>query len=109
MADQLDTPQFGFPFRMSSGAPACVEQGSDDDVYQNAVITLSYEQGERSNLPEFGRPDFAFREGGMDPTEALSAVKVWEPEASLEVVSDIITDDGVQSVEIHVSTGDANG
>lgn len=106
MADLL-TPQFKLPFRVVNGGVDCVEQDSVDDVYQNAVVVMRYRQGDRSALPDFGIPDPTFSEGRTRTQEVMAAVRTWEPDAEVEMVHDIITNEGTHTIEVAVSPEDS--
>lgn len=90
MANVLDTPQLGFPFNVVGGKVVEVEQGSATDVVQNVLISLRYLKGERPGMPDFGIPDQALRENGLDVAEVMAAVLKYEPDADLELVKNAI-------------------
>jgi esterase/lipase superfamily enzyme len=105
MADLVNTPQFAFPFRVVNGMPAVVEQDSGTDYYQNAVVVMRYRAGERTAIPEFGIPDPALRENGVDPGEIIQAVTTWEPDIDVDVIKSAILD-GVENVDVPITIYD---
>jgi phage baseplate assembly protein W len=111
MADLLNSiPQLAAPFNIVGDSVSTVEQDSEADITQNAEIVLRYTKGERQALPEFGIPDLAFRENGIKPEEVIADVKKWEPDATIEVVAEVINQaTGVQNAEVRLEASDLNG
>lgn len=110
MALLVSTPQLAVPFDMGlDGLVATVEQDSPQDRLQNAVAVLRYERGQRTALPDFGLPDQALRENGASFNEIVAAVRTWEPDVTVELISQAF-DQETQTMEVGMSTpGDANG
>lgn len=81
----IDIPHFSFPFRLSGGSPATVEQGSDDEILDCVEVLLSTEPGERIDLPDYGLEDQTFREGGASRTAIQNTIRTWEPRASTDI------------------------
>lgn len=107
MADLLETPQFSLPFRLdSSGDVACHEQDGPDDVMQGAVTVLRYRQGERSTAPDFGIPDPVLLENGISLDELAIAVRRYEPEVDIEMVREVIDEQGVDLIHINLEAFD---
>jgi hypothetical protein len=79
-----DVPHIQWPVRLEGARLATVEQDSLEDVAQCVALVLSTTPGTRLELPEFGRPDPTFSEGGADPTALEDAVNEWEPRAALQ-------------------------
>lgn len=88
------------PFRF--GGPS-VEQDSRAEIEQCVYVILSYRQGQRLDLPEFGIDDLAFTEGGIDLDRLHEEVAVWEPRARLLTLQEIA--ELIARVRIDVATG----
>lgn len=76
-----DAPHFDYPFRFVGGHAKCVEQDSPEDVTNCVIAVLQTPPGFRTELPDFGCPDQAFREGGVDLQAVQGALSTWEPRA----------------------------
>lgn len=102
MADILN-PQFKIPFQMdSSGFIREVEQDTDEEILQNAVVVLRYRNGQRLELPEFGIPDQTFLQGGVNMDVIVGAIQRWEPDVEVEDILNILQD-GENQVIIELS------
>lgn len=94
MADLVNTPQFRFPMQISAaGEILTVEQDSFEDRVQNAIVCLRYQRGQRTQLPEFGIPDQALRQGGASHREIVESIIRWEPDISPDDLGQIISSD----------------
>jgi hypothetical protein len=103
----VDVPHFDLPFRFDHGAAAVNEQDSLDDIAVCVEAIVRYEQGQRPELPEFGIPDYTFRQGDFDTDDLQDAIEVWEERADLLIEDDYDRfDELVQLVEIRVSGGE---
>ena len=100
MADLLTTPQFSYPFRVVGGQVACLEQDTDEEIFQNAITVLRYHPGDRQGLPSFGIPDPVFSEGGADLNEIARRVRKWEPSIEVEDLQQLVGQDGQHIIEI---------
>lgn len=109
MADLVNTPQFKFPMTISSGGRVgVVEQDGLEDRMQNAVVCMRYERGQRTQLPEFGLPDQALRQGGANLSEIVSSVIRWEPDIDPQIIDSIVNSlDGEQTVTMDLLTPSA--
>lgn len=97
MAHLVNTPQLKFPMQMTAnGTVLLVEQDSFEDRVQNALICLRYARGQRTQLPEFGLPDQAMRQGGANLNEIVSSVLQWEPDVDPKIIEAIIRDGGLE-------------
>lgn len=105
MAHLVNTPQFQVPFHLHNGEVAVVEQDSAEDRTQNATTVMRYTKGQRTAIPEFGVPDFAMRQDGMNADELTQAVLTWEPDVDVEVVKEII-ESGVETAEVEITAVD---
>ncbi len=81
----VDTPHFGFPFRVENGAVATVEQDSHDEVADCVLTALNTPVGSRIEAPEYGIPDELFTQLPPSPSAEpyLAAVEEAEPRAHL--------------------------
>lgn len=95
------TPHFDFPFRLSgSGRSAVyVEQDSDEEVTDCVEVLLRTPVGSREEVPDYGTPDYVFRQGGVEVSDLTDVIAHWEPRAGASVESDTIVD-LVQTVRI---------
>lgn len=105
MADLVNTPQLAFPFRISGRDVAVVEQDTATDREQNAEVVIRYTIGERTAVPDFGIPDQAMRERGVDPQEIASHIAIWEPDVETEIVESLI-ENGLQGATIDLDGGE---
>lgn len=108
MADLVNTPQFKFPLQVVNGSVAVVEQDSEEDHFQNAIVAMLYLRGQRTELPEFGVPEQAFKRNGADRNEIIAAVRQWEPEVQVEVIDSIIKE-GVNTVTVELTADTTDG
>lgn len=79
----VDTPKIAFGFRLQSdGARIAVhEQDSNDEIMDCVEVLLSTELGERQDVPDYGIPDMAFRQNGVDENALTAALSKWEDRA----------------------------
>lgn len=107
--DDLLTPDWDLPFRLVGDDFPQVEQGSDRSIYNNVVTILRYNPEDRDSIPEFGVRDQTFREGGADLNIILNAVLRWEPDATIQVLREAMTAEGIDYIEVDVNEGASNG
>jgi phage baseplate assembly protein W len=93
----LNTPQFAFPFRLVRGEIEEIEQDTEEEI-------IRYPKGYRSAMPEFGLFLQELRQGGADLNQIASSVRTWEPAATIEVVRQALTADGLDTIEITLGT-----
>lgn len=98
----LLTPQIQYPFRIQGGEVSCIEQDSSDDIFQNAITVMRYREGERSNLPEFGIPDPVFAQNGISGDTIATAVRRWEPDATVEEIDSVINNAGEHKLDLNI-------
>jgi phage baseplate assembly protein W len=84
----VDIPHFAYPFRLDAQGVRVTEQDSLDEIFDCAVTTLLTTIGERTELPEFGRHDQAFRQNGADLEELRNVLARWEPRAIIDIAHD---------------------
>src|SRR4051794_5019914 len=96
----ISTPQFSFPFRIIRGEIEEIEQDTEEEVIQNAEIVIRYPKGYRSAMPDFGVFLQELRQGGADLNQIATSVRTWEPGATIEVVRQALTADGLDTIEI---------
>lgn len=75
MAQEVDTPHFKSPFRISGATAEYVEQGSIEEIVQNCVAVLRTPYGSREEEPNFGLIQQEF--------EDITSITVQEIEAAL--------------------------
>jgi hypothetical protein len=97
---------FDLPFRVVGGRVATVDQDSPRDVENAVFAVLVTERGSLDWLPAFGRPDWAFQAGGIDPDELRALVAQWEPRAAATVVGDAVS--GALD-RLNLTIGDSHG
>jgi phage baseplate assembly protein W len=83
-----EIPHFALPFRFVDGRAVVNEQDSYEDVRDCVRAIVSFPQGSRIELPEFGIPDQTFRENGVDAASVRAAVQRWEPRADATAQAD---------------------
>lgn len=81
----VDNPHISFPFRLndSGTGSVVVEQDSDDEIMDCVQVLLSTELGSREEIPSYGIPDQAFKQGGIDEDQVLLAINRWERRAEV--------------------------
>jgi hypothetical protein len=103
-------PHFALPFRFVAGTAAVNDQDSTEDVAACAEAVLRYvktagpdgvRRGAAVELPDFGTPDQAFKQGGADPGEIAAALNEWEPRATEQLAASAI-EDLVQTVRVQI-------
>lgn len=98
-------PHFQVPFSLTGdgGHAQCVEQDSQEDIFQCVQAVVATRQGFRLELPEFGIGEPLFKEGGPDTTAIARAIETWEPRADL--VIDMTSDAEMERLAYFVSIG----
>lgn len=78
-------PQLAFPFRVSNGKVATVEQNSIEDVKQCVLACLSTPKGSRPDDPEYGIDAglFTKQTPNLSIAPILATVEEAEPRAKL--------------------------
>jgi phage baseplate assembly protein W len=105
------TPHFDFPFRRSgSGRSAVyVEQDSDEEVMDCVEVLLRTPVGSREEIPDYGTPDYVFRQGGVEISDLTGTIEHWEPRAGALLETDGIVN-MAQTVRIRMrGQGRING
>lgn len=76
-------PHLKLPVRLDArtGALETIEQDSLAEVAQSVEVVLATPIGSRLDLPDFGAPDYLFRQLPVDTSTAVTAVATWEPRA----------------------------
>jgi phage baseplate assembly protein W len=93
----LEAPHFQIPFNFgANGHATCVEQDSEDDIFQCIQSVVKTPRGFRLELPGFGIDDPVFKEGGPDTADIASAIATWEPRAN--AVVDLTQDENVDQL-----------
>lgn len=83
-----DIPHLAVPITFANGQAAVVEQDSTDEIAQCVAAIAAYRPGERIDDPEFGIPEQALIENGIDDPEILSAIDRYEPRADIDIETD---------------------
>ena len=102
MADLL-APELAIPFRLVGNGVAEVEQDSDEEITQGAILVLRYEIGERPAIPRFGIEDPTFAMKEANARGMIAAVTQWEPNATIEIVQSIVQS-GTLDVQVTIDT-----
>jgi phage baseplate assembly protein W len=76
-----DIPKLAFPFARG----AYREQDSDEEIIDCVEVLLSTNRGERIEVPDYGLPDQAFREGGASQEQIVATINEWEDRADISV------------------------
>lgn len=103
----MEDPHFSYPFRLrADGAAAVVQEGGTDaDALDQVEVLLRTERGSREEVPEYGIPDQAFREGGADLELIQEAVSDWAPTAD-GVVTHVELSDMTDRIRVEVRARD---
>ena len=87
---EVETPHFSLPFRFRgfNGGAFVNEQDSEDDIFDCVKCIVAYPEASRTDTPEFGIPELAFRENISNAAALLHAAIIqWEPRADALVES----------------------
>lgn len=97
------SPHFGFPLALTPDGRRLIarEQDSYEDIEDCVEIVLSTQIGERQETPEYGTPDQAFRENGVDLVRVRAAIDRWEPRVTTALTAEEI-DGVVQRVRVNI-------
>jgi hypothetical protein len=100
-----DIPHLAWPPRFDprSGS-ALVDQSSLEQIRENVGVVLSARRASVIDVAGMGIGDQAFREGGVDLNELLTALQQWEPRAITAMTAGEIAE-RAQEVGITVSGG----
>lgn len=89
MSSQPLVPHFDLPFRFAyrAGKPSvvCVEQDTNDDVFNCVVAILRTHEGFRPELPEFGLPEQTFALQPVDVPGMEEDIITQEPRAAVAI------------------------
>jgi phage baseplate assembly protein W len=102
----MAVPHFRFPFRVSGGQVAVVEQDTFDEVAQCVQVVLSTPIGARIEVPTYGITDPVFStDSNARSTAMLTAVGEWEPraDAKLDITVDNV-DDYLHHITVELPT-----
>lgn len=94
------------PLRLTPGGDfATLDEDSAEEVTQNVAVILRTRPMERLGQPELGLADPALADL---PVEALhSAVERWEPRADVDLVQQVLREDGLRLTTLSVSVEEA--
>lgn len=70
-------PHLSVPLARTGSRLATVEQDSPADQEQRLYAVLNTRLGTRVDLPDFGTPDWAFSQGGVDLDEVERSASIW--------------------------------
>lgn len=103
-------PHFKFPLKLAPNGVSLtvVDQDSDDEIIDCIEVLLLTELGERIEDPDYGIPDGAFTENGINETALQAAIIRIEDRAELVLESDAIQD-AVQRVRVRVQGREFGG
>jgi phage baseplate assembly protein W len=102
-------PTFAFPFqRLPRGTVAVRAQNSDAAIDDSLAVLANTNPGERYDEPEYGMPDYAFKENGADPSVITSVIRKWEPRASGRTTEKSFVD-LVQTLRVETATRQGRG
>jgi phage baseplate assembly protein W len=96
-----EIPHIALPFRFVGTSVAVVEQDTEDEVLQCVETICRYVPGMRSEYPEFGIPDQAFRDE-PDTDEVREAIEEYEPRASVVLDSELLLDELAARINVSV-------
>jgi phage baseplate assembly protein W len=96
------TQHLALPLRLTpGGALATVAEDSVEEITQSVAVILRTQPGDRLTEPEFGLADPAFAE--LPPQALLSAIEPWEPRATVEIVEQVLTAQGLRRTRLSLS------
>lgn len=75
-------PTFAYPFQMTDSGAVVVEQGSEDEIFDNVQAIAVCPIGACPDLPTFGIPDPTFQPGPPNTNAIIAAIMQWEPRAN---------------------------
>lgn len=97
----VDVPKFKVPFSISGTGAEVVEQDSTEEVVQCVEAIVNTPVESRDDDPEFGVPDYLFRQTGEEASEIADAIELWEPRATADIVSDVIDREFERSINVN--------
>lgn len=85
-----DQPHIRMPFNFGpeGQAPQTDEQQSDNEIQTCCENIIRYTIGFREDLPEFGIPDFSFKQAPVNLDPIREAILKYEPRAAALVSKD---------------------
>lgn len=95
-------PHFHIPFQMDGSRVRVNEQDSDHEITNTASTVLRYQPGDRIGLPEYGVPEQALRQGGVQMDHVQSIVEAWDDRASVEVFTTDTLADAIHEVNVQI-------
>lgn len=101
--NNVRTPQLRVPLRITNGKAEVVEQDSEEEVMQCVETLMRTPVGSRTEEPEYGIPELAFREGAVERGDLQRAIAEWEPRADT-----IITEEGLEQLARKVAISNDN-
>ncbi len=86
----LEQPHIDSPFRFGpqGESPPTNDQDSPQEIEDAVENILRYKIGFREDLPEFGIPDFSFKQAPISLGPIVDAILKYEPRAASLVTSD---------------------
>lgn len=90
MADVVDNPHFAIPMTFGRGHVAVHEQDSEPEILQTATVSLRYELGQRTMLPEYGLSDQALLMNGPNEPEVRAAIHTWDDRVETEIETTVM-------------------
>lgn len=94
----VTVPHFGFPFTLVSNfsstltGAGVVEQDTVEEIVSNVGVIMACPVGACSQLPNFGGPNYTFSMAPLDTSTAETAIQLWEPRATEDIVSQLLPD-----------------
>lgn len=92
-----------FPLAFENGKAATVEQDSDTERSQRALLLLSYPLGACVDLPPFGTADLAFGQGGADLRLIEATLSLWEPDLEATVSRELL-DEAIDNLNVNIAS-----
>lgn len=109
-----DVPHFRLPFQwsLSSAGPGLAaledDQESAAEIAGCCEAVLRTVQGQRTTLPEFGRPQLEFNiEPEVTRAALAQALLDWEPRVESLITDQLGDDEGVQQLRTLIAPADA--
>lgn len=86
----LESPHIALPLRLNAGGTrvVCVEQDSEDEIFDCVEVLIRTPHGSRIDLPDYGLRDQEFTMGGAKKEEIYAAVEQWEGDRALIAIEE---------------------
>lgn len=97
-----DVPHLALPLRLIGGAFQAVQQDTVDELATTVAVICAFEQGSRTERPEFGISPPELADEPLDLSDIRRAVAAYEPRAAITVL-EVPTGDLSARIQVEVA------